>query len=98
MRGGVLRLAKTSAPLRFVWTWPEVDVSALDPTMVTVSREPDGRWYVTFAVDTNAPQPLPPVGHAVGVDLGVKDFAVTSNGEKIVNPRHLERRTRNLAR
>ena len=37
-------------------------------------------------------------GHAVGVDLGVKDFAVTSDGERIANPRHLERKGRNLAR
>jgi putative transposase len=32
------------------------------------------------------------------VDLGIKDFAVTSDGEKIPNPRHLERKARNLAR
>jgi putative transposase len=98
MRGGELRLAKTSAPLRFVWSWPEVDVTSLNPTMVVVSREPDGRWYVTFAVDVGAPGPLEPAGHAVGVDLGVKDFAVTSDGERLANPRHLERKARNLAR
>ncbi|WP_312878436.1 RNA-guided endonuclease InsQ/TnpB family protein, partial [Lentzea indica] len=51
MREGVLMLAKTSAPLRFVWSFGDVDVAALNPTMVVVSREPDGRWYVTFAVD-----------------------------------------------
>ncbi|HEV2252633.1 MAG TPA: RNA-guided endonuclease TnpB family protein, partial [Streptosporangiaceae bacterium] len=44
------------------------------------------------------PEPLPETGHAVGVDLGVKDFAVISNGERIPNPRHLERKTRALAR
>jgi putative transposase len=98
MRGGELRLAKTSAPLRFVWSWPEVDVTSLNPTMVVVSREPDGRWYVTFAIDVGAPGPLEPAGHAVGVDLGVKDFAVTSDGERLANPRHLERKARNLAR
>ena len=98
MRGGELRLAKMSAPLRFVWSWPDVDVTALDPAMVIVSREPDGRWYVTFTVDAAAPEPLPGAGHAVGVDLGVKDFAVTSDGQRIANPRHLERKARNLAR
>ena len=40
MRSGELRLAKTAAPLRFTWSWPDVDVAALDPTMVVVSREP----------------------------------------------------------
>ena len=32
------------------------------------------------------------------MDLGIKDFAVTSDGEKIANPRTLARRERNLAR
>ena len=98
MRGGELRLAKTASPLRLTWSWPEVDVAALDPTMVVVCREPDGRWYVTFTIDTDAPEPLEPTGHAVGVDLGVTDLAVTSDGEKIANPRHLARKARNLAR
>ena len=98
MRGGKLRLAKTSAPLRFVWSWPDVDVTILNPAMVVVSREPDGRWYVTFTIDTADPDLLPDAGHAVGVDLGVKDFAVTSDGERITNPRHMERKARNLAR
>ena len=98
MRGGELQLAKTGSPLRFVWTWPGVDVTALDPAMVIICREPDGRWYVTFTVDAAGPEPLPPAGRAVGVDLGVKDFAVTSDGERITNPRHLDRRARNLAR
>jgi putative transposase len=98
LRGGVLRLAKTTAPLRFVWSWPDVDVTSLDPAMVIVSREPDGRWYVTFTIGTAAPAPLQASGHAVGVDLDVKDFAVTSDGERIANPRHLERKARGLAR
>jgi putative transposase len=97
-RSGVLRIAKTSGPLRFVWSWPDIDVTSLNPTMVVVSREPDGRWYVTFAVDADAPAPLRPAGHAVGVDLGVKDFAVASDGQRIANPRHLQRKARSLAR
>jgi len=98
LRGGELRLAKTDAPLRFVWSWPEADLTGLDPAMVIVSREPDGRWYVTFTTDAPGPEPLPAAGYAAGVDLGVKDFAVTSGGERIVNPRHLERKARRLAR
>ena len=98
LRGGELRLSKTAAPLRFVWSWPEVDLSTLDPAMVIVCREPDGRWYVTFTIDADAPEPLEQTGRAVGIDLGVKDFATTSDGEKIANPRHLDRKARNLAR
>ena len=98
LRGGELRLAKTDAPLRFIWSWPEVDLTALDPAMVIIARESDGRWYLTFTLDTAAPPPLDQTGRAVGVDLGVTDFAVTSEGERIANPRHLARRARNLAR
>jgi putative transposase len=98
LRGGVLRVAKMAAPVRFVWSWPEVDVTALDPAMVIISRESDGRWYVTFTLDTDAPQPLPQTGCAVGIDLGVTDFAVTSDGDRIANPRQLERMARSLAR
>ncbi|GAA2409533.1 RNA-guided endonuclease TnpB family protein [Actinomadura vinacea] len=98
MRDGELRLAKTSTPLAFVWSFDDVDPSTLNPTMVVVSRDTDGRWYVTFAVDTHQPEPRPQAGREVGVDLGVKDFAVTSDGERIANPRHLDRKAANLAR
>ena len=98
MRDGLLCLAKTVGPLRFVWSFDGVDTALLNPTMVVVTREPDGRWYVTFAVDAVNPAPLSVTGHVVGVDLGLKDFAVTSDGERIPNPRHLERKSRNLAR
>jgi putative transposase len=98
LHDGQLRLAKTPGLLAFVWSWPGIDVAGLDPTTVVVAKEPDGRWYVTFAVDASAPAPAPGTGQAAGVDLGITSFAVTSNGQRIANPRHLERRARNLAR
>ena len=98
LRGGELRLAKISTPLRYVWSWPDTDAATLDPAMVIVSREPDGRWYVTFTIDTDVPPLLAETGHAIGIDLGVTDFAATSDGGKIANPRHLERKARSLAR
>ncbi|MGX7670964.1 transposase [Plantactinospora sp. DSM 117369] len=66
--------------------------------MVVISRDTDGRWYATLAVDVDQPAPAGPAGAEIGVDLGVKDFAVLSTGERIANPRHLERKARNLAR
>ncbi|MEV0403591.1 RNA-guided endonuclease TnpB family protein [Actinoallomurus sp. NPDC050550] len=98
MKSGELYMAKTTTPLRFVWSFDDVDLLTLNPTMVVISRDPDGRWYVTFAIDTDAPEPMDEAGHAIGVDLGVKNFAVTSDGDRIANPRHLERKARNLAR
>ena len=97
-RDGTLYLAKMGTPLALTWSWPGIDPASVDPTTVTVSRDPCGRWYVSLAVDTPEPEPLPATGRAAGVDLGIKDFAVTSDGRRIPNPRHLERRARNLAR
>ena len=50
MKNGALWLAKTRTPLQFVWSWPDTGPATLDPTTVTVSREPCGRWYVSFAL------------------------------------------------
>ncbi|GIH22141.1 transposase [Acrocarpospora phusangensis] len=97
-RDGRLLLAKMDTPLAFVWSWPGIDPAAIDPTTVTISRDPCGRWYVSFAVDVAEPEQAPTTGAMVGVDVGIKDFAVTSEGEKIANPRHLERRAASLAR
>ena len=97
-RDGRLFLAKMGTPLAFVWSWPDIDPAAIDPTTVTVSRDPCGRWYVSFAVEVADPEQLPATGAVAGVDLGIKDFAVTSDGEKIPNPRKLARRAQALAR
>jgi putative transposase len=97
-RDGALTLAKMSTPLAFAWSWPDIDPATLDPTTVTVSRDPCGRWYVSFAVDVADPAHLPATGAVAGIDLGIKDFAVTSDGEKIANPKHLARKAANLAR
>jgi putative transposase len=97
-RDGRLYLAKIDAPLAFTWSWPSIDPATIDPTTVTVSRDPCGRWYVSLAVEVPDLDPLPAAGRAVGVDLGITDFAITSDGQRIANPRHLERRARNLAR
>ncbi|MEW2330096.1 RNA-guided endonuclease TnpB family protein [Micromonospora chersina] len=98
MKDGALHVAKTNGPLSYAWSFGSVDIATLNPTMVVISRDPDGRWYVTFAVDTDSPEPLDATGHEIGIHLGVKDFAVTSDGQRIANPQHLDRRAGNLAR
>jgi putative transposase len=97
-RQGRLYLAKQDGPLDLVWSWPGIDPTTIDPSTVTVSRDPDGRWYVSLAVDVPDPEHAPATGAVVGVDLGLKDFAVTSTGMHIPHPKTLARRERNLAR
>ena len=96
LRNGELWLAKTSGPLRLVWSWPRVNLATLDPTMVIVSRDQADRWFVTFQVDQPHPVPLPATGRTVGVDLGLTNFAVLSTGERLAHPRHAERREQRL--
>nr|WP_230688778.1 transposase [Micromonospora sp. WMMC415] len=98
MCDGNLTLAKMPGALRFVWSWSDMDVKAVDPTMVTVSRDPDGRWFVTFAVNINPPTAPEPTEQIVGVDLGLADFAVLSTGERIPHPRNWKRHERRLKR
>ena len=98
MKDGRLWLAKMATPLRFVWTWPGVDVTSLDPTSVTVARDPAGRWFVTFHVDVAHPVPLPARSESVGVDVGLTHFAVLSTGEKVAHPRDWERHEKRLKR
>jgi putative transposase len=98
MKSGALWLAKATAPLRFVWTWLEIDIATLNPTTVTIARDAAGRWFVTFQVDEADAEPLPGTGESVGVDVGLKDLAVLSTGEKIAHPKDWERHQQRLKR
>jgi putative transposase len=56
----------------------------------TFKRCGDGHWYVTLTVEFEMPDvalPSPDPAKAVGIDLGLKDFAVTSEGEKTEAPK-----------
>lgn len=67
------------------------------PSSVTVIRESDGRYYASFVVERDA-EPLPAITKDVGVDLGLTTLAVTSDGQKIANPRRMRARAKALAR
>lgn len=49
---------------------------------VTVSRKAD-HWFISLTVETADSQPLPQTDRAGGLDLGLKDFVVTSDGIKV---------------
>jgi putative transposase len=54
---------------------------------VTVSREADG-WYVCFSCAEVPMHPLPLTGRETGIDVGLKVFLITAEGEVVENPRH----------
>jgi IS605 OrfB family transposase len=49
------------------------------------SRDRRGRWYLNIVIDLPDP-PVRKIQRTVGIDLGLKDFATFSTGEKIANP------------
>jgi putative transposase len=64
----------------------------------TVSREPTGSWYVSLLYDTEDVKPLPANNDPIGIDLGLKEFVILSDGIKYDNPRPLSKLEKRLAR
>ena len=64
----------------------------------TVSQTPSGKYYVSICCTDVDIQPLPKTEKSVGIDLGIHDLAITSNGEKYPNPKYYDKAQRKLAR
>jgi putative transposase len=62
---------------------------------VTVSKEADG-WYVSFSCAEVPTQPLPLTGRETGIDVGLKVFLITAEGDAVENPRHYRKAEREL--
>jgi len=94
-RDGQITLAKQSEPLDIAWSRPLPDDAKL--LSLTVSRDTSGRYFVSILVETDL-KPLKKAKAEVGIDVGVKTLATTSDGEKLENPRPLVRREKRLKR
>jgi putative transposase len=89
---GKLRLPKIGdVPVRWSRRLPS------RPSSVTVIKDSAGRYFASFVVQ--APySALPETEPVVGIDLGLKHFAVLSNGRKITAPQFLRRAEKKLKR
>ena len=63
---------------------------------LTITKTPTGKYFVSLIVDNRkeAPQKVQITSNpdkSIGIDMGLKDFAVLSNGIKISNPKYLQR-------
>lgn len=63
---------------------------------LTISRDSCGKWFACFVVET-ACDVLEPTGKSVGIDIGIKTFAVFSDGDKIENQRFFKQGEKRLA-
>ena len=64
----------------------------------TISQVPSGKYYVSICCDNVNIEPFNKTGAVVGIDLGIKDFAISSDGLKIPNPKYLKQSLHKLAK
>ena len=63
---------------------------------VTVSQNPSGKYYVSVLVNQEDKEKLPISNNEIGIDLGIKEFCITSDGEMIENPKYLRKSEKRL--
>ena len=92
-KNGELKLAKCDNPLNIKWSRQLPS----DPTTVTVSKDHAGRYFVSCLCEFE-PTLLPVIDKKAGIDVGIKDLFVTSDGFKSGNPHHTATRAAKLAK
>jgi putative transposase len=89
---GKLRLPKIGdVPVR--WSRPLPS----EPSSVTVVQDSAGRYFASFVIEAG-PCALQKTESVIGIDLGLKHFAILSDGRKIASPRFLRRAEKKLRR
>ena len=63
----------------------------------TISKTPSGKYYISILTETEIKE-LPKEDSKVGIDVGLKDFAVLSNGKVYENPKYLRKSEKRLAK
>lgn len=63
----------------------------------TISQVPSGKYYVSVLVETEHVE-LPHTDKKTGLDLGIKDLCITSDGEKYKNPRTIKKYEKKLTK
>ena len=65
----------------------------------TVQRTPTGKYFVSILYKVEVDEPAQaPEGNVLGIDVGIKDFAVDSNGVHYENPKYLAKSLKKLRR
>lgn len=62
----------------------------------TVSKTPSGKYYVSVLIEQDEKEKLTITDSKIGIDLGIKEFCITSDGEMIENPKYLRKSEKRL--
>jgi len=65
---------------------------------VTISIVPSGKYFISILCEVPELVKLPASPNNIGIDLGIKDFAITSEAEIIDNPKYYHRYEKKLAK
>nr|WP_211176549.1 RNA-guided endonuclease TnpB family protein [Brasilonema sp. UFV-L1] len=68
---------------------------------VTISKTPTDKYFASILLEVEGGVGQPSGDKTLGIDLGLKDFAIVNDGEQTTkhsNPKHLKRHEKNLAR
>ena len=93
-RNKEIYLAKSTEPLPIRWSRQLPD--GCDPSTITVSLHPSGRWHLSIRFDDPTIKPFPVNENAIGIDLGVTSLIADSNGDKVANPKHFKKHRKRL--
>ena len=64
---------------------------------VTISKTPTGKYFASICCNVEI-KPLEKVDKKVGVDVGLKEFAICSDGYRVANPKYLRKAEKKLAK
>lgn len=64
----------------------------------TVSQNPSGKYFVALCCTDVDMKPLPPTGSVAGIDMGLKSFAITSDGMEYPSHKYLAKSQKRLAK
>ena len=64
----------------------------------TISHERSGEYYASVMCEVEYPEPLPITDKVIGIDLGLHDFIVCSDGERVEAPKYVRKSEQRLAR
>ncbi len=64
----------------------------------TISKEPSGRYYVSLCCTDVDIEAFENTNNHIGLDLGIKEFCISSCGEFIENPKYLKKSLNKLAK